>query len=181
MPGAYVCHPSGGTKKVLVPASIPPRPGLHGVDVVQDLGSARAAFCRSYSNDRANESPSGDTFILLVRWVTVYQAIEKFNTTLPLQEYCKKRIELIYTLILEQVAQQGCGCSHPGSIQGQVGFEQPGLEGGGPGLELDGLKGPFQLKLFYDSKIFSPFSPLGISLSGIRSSGSQSSGCFPYN
>jgi len=75
-----------------------------------------------------------------------------------LQEYCKKRIELIYTLILEQVAQQGCGCPHPGSIQGQVGFEQPGLEGAVPaysrGLELGGLKGPFQLKLFYDSKIF---------------------------
>ena len=33
---------------------------------------------------------------------------------------------------LEQVAQQGCGCPLPGSIQGQAGwgFEQPGLEGG---------------------------------------------------
>ena len=33
---------------------------------------------------------------------------------------------------LEQVAQGGCGCPLPGSIQGQAewGFEQPGLEGG---------------------------------------------------
>ena len=58
---------------------------------------------------------------------------------------------------LEQVAQRGCGCPLPGSIQGQAGwgFEQPGLVGGVPaysrGLELDDLKGPFQPKLFYDS------------------------------
>ena len=51
---------------------------------------------------------------------------------------------------LEQVAQWGCGCPLPGSIQGQAGwgFEQPGLEGGVPaysrGLELDDLKGPCQ-------------------------------------
>lgn len=32
----------------------------------------------------------------------------------------------------KQVAQRGCGCHIPGSIQGQVGrgFEQPGLVGG---------------------------------------------------
>ena len=32
---------------------------------------------------------------------------------------------------LEQVAQRGCGCPLPGSIQGQAGWdcEQPGLEG----------------------------------------------------
>ena len=45
----------------------------------------------------------------------------------------------------------------PGSVQGQAGwgFEQSGLEGGVPaysrGLELDDLKGPLQLKPFYDS------------------------------
>ena len=35
---------------------------------------------------------------------------------------------------LEQVAQNGCGCSLPGSIQGQAGWgiEQPGLVGGVP-------------------------------------------------
>jgi len=42
-------------------------------------------------------------------------------------------------------------------MQGQAewGFEQPGLVGGVPvysrDLELDGLKGPFQHKSFYDS------------------------------
>jgi len=44
----------------------------------------------------------------------------------------------------------------PGSIPGQAGWgcEQPALEGGCPaysrGLELDGLKGPFQPKPLYD-------------------------------
>ena len=44
----------------------------------------------------------------------------------------------------------------PGSIPGQAGWgcEQPALEGGVPaysrGWDLDGLKGPFQPKLFYD-------------------------------
>jgi len=44
-----------------------------------------------------------------------------------------------------------------GGIQGQAGWgcEQPGLVGGDPanssGLELGGLKGPFQLKPFYDT------------------------------
>ena len=44
-------------------------------------------------------------------------------------------------------------------MQGQAGwgFEQPGLVGGVPaysrGLELDDLKGPFQLKPSYDSMI----------------------------
>ena len=58
---------------------------------------------------------------------------------------------------LEQVAQWGCGCPLLGSTQGQAGwgFQQPGLEGGVPanskGLELDGLKGPFQPKSSYDS------------------------------
>ena len=48
----------------------------------------------------------------------------------------------------EQVTQRGCGCLHPGSIQGQAGWgcEQPGLQGGVPaygrGLELDDLKDP---------------------------------------
>ena len=60
---------------------------------------------------------------------------------------------------LEQVAQKGCECPLPGSIQGQAGwdFEQPGLEGGVPaysrGLELHDLKGPFQPKPFYESVI----------------------------
>ena len=46
---------------------------------------------------------------------------------------------------LEQVAQRGCGCPLPGSVQGQVGwgFEQPGLVEGvsalAAGLELDDL------------------------------------------
>ena len=36
--------------------------------------------------------------------------------------------------VLAQVAQKGCGCPIPGSIQSQAGwgFEQPGLEGGVP-------------------------------------------------
>jgi len=56
-----------------------------------------------------------------------------------------------------QVAQRGCGCLIPSSIQGEVGwgFEQPGLVGGvlthSKGLELDNLQDPFQLKLFCDS------------------------------
>ena len=60
---------------------------------------------------------------------------------------------------LEQVAQRDCGCPFPGSTQGQAGWasEQPGLEGGVPayskGLEDNDLKGPFQPKPFYDSKI----------------------------
>ena len=46
---------------------------------------------------------------------------------------------------------------HPENIQGQAGWgpEQPGLEGGvlvySRGLELDGLKGHFQLKPFYEN------------------------------
>ena len=60
---------------------------------------------------------------------------------------------------LEGLAQRGCGCSLPGSVQGQAGwgFEQPGLVEGVPahgrGLELDDLYGPFQPKPFYDSMI----------------------------
>ena len=63
--------------------------------------------------------------------------------------------------LLEQVAQRGCGCPLPGSIQGQPGWvsEQPGLEGGVPaysrGLELGDLKGLFQPKPLYDSRILS--------------------------
>jgi len=57
---------------------------------------------------------------------------------------------------VELVAQRGCGCPLPGSIQGQagLGFEQPGLVGGvsacSRGMELDDLKGPFQPKPFYE-------------------------------
>ena len=60
---------------------------------------------------------------------------------------------------LAQVAQWGCGCPLPGSIQGQAGwgFEQPGIEGGVPAcsrvLELYELKGPFQPNPFYDTMI----------------------------
>ena len=56
----------------------------------------------------------------------------------------------------EQAAQRSCGCSVPGSVQGQVGqdFEQPGLVEGVPahggGLELGDLQCPFQPKSFYD-------------------------------
>jgi len=41
-------------------------------------------------------------------------------------------ISNIHKIMLIQVAQRGCGCPLPGSIQGQAGwdFEQPGLEGG---------------------------------------------------
>ena len=55
-----------------------------------------------------------------------------------------------------QVAQRGCECPLPGSIQGQAGrgFEQPGLEGDVPTyntrMKRDDLKDPFQSKLFYD-------------------------------
>ena len=58
---------------------------------------------------------------------------------------------------MERVAQQGCGCPLPGSIQGQAGwgFEQPGLEGAVPaysrGLDLHDLKGPFQPNHMIDS------------------------------
>jgi len=61
--------------------------------------------------------------------------------------------------MLEQVAQRGCECLLHGCIQGQAGWgcEQPGLEIGAPaygrGLDPDDLKGPFQLKPFYDSTI----------------------------
>jgi len=61
--------------------------------------------------------------------------------------------------LLEQVAQRGCGCPLPGSIQCHAvwAFEQPGLEGGIPaysrGLELGDLQGLFQPKPFYDSMI----------------------------
>ena len=54
-------------------------------------------------------------------------------------------------------SQLGCGCPLPESIQGQAGwgFEQPGLEGGVPacsrGLELDGHKGLFLPKPFYET------------------------------
>ena len=47
--------------------------------------------------------------------------------------------------VLEQVAQRGCGCPLPGSVQDQVGwgFEQPGLVEGipahGSGVGLDDL------------------------------------------
>jgi len=65
---------------------------------------------------------------------------------------------------LEQVAQKSCECPLPEDVQGQDGWcvVQPRLEGGVPahsrGLELDDLKGPFQLKPFYDSMIvFSHF------------------------
>ena len=60
---------------------------------------------------------------------------------------------------LKQVAQRGCECPLPGSVQGQAGWgcEQPGLEGGVPAysreLELNDLKGPFKPKPFYASKI----------------------------
>ena len=42
--------------------------------------------------------------------------------------------ELVTDEALEQVAQRGCGCPIPGSVQGQVGwgFEQPGLVEGVP-------------------------------------------------
>jgi len=60
---------------------------------------------------------------------------------------------------LEQVAQKDCGCPLPGDIQGQAGWgsEQRGLEGDVPAyrsvLELDGLKGHFQPKPFYNFTI----------------------------
>jgi len=60
---------------------------------------------------------------------------------------------------LEQVAQGGCGCPIPGSIQDQAGCssEQPGLEAGNPagagGLKLDDHCVPFQPRSFYDSMI----------------------------
>ena len=56
--------------------------------------------------------------------------------------------------MLEQVAQWGCECPLPGSIQGQAGqgFEQLGLEGGVPacsrGLEPDDHEGPIHPKTF---------------------------------
>ncbi|GAB0193696.1 hypothetical protein GRJ2_001834900 [Grus japonensis] len=58
------------------------------------------------------------------------------------------RLDILYDEggeALEQVAQRGCGCPIPGSVQGQVGwgFGQPGLVAGVPahgrGLELDDL------------------------------------------
>lgn len=55
--------------------------------------------------------------------------------------------------------QGGCGCPIPEGVQGQVsqGLEQPGrvkdVPAHGRTLELDGLKGPLQPKLFWDSLI----------------------------
>ena len=57
----------------------------------------------------------------------------------------RKKFSAVSGEILEQVAQRGCGCPLPGSIQGQAGQgrEQPGLVGVVPaysrGLELDDL------------------------------------------
>ena len=57
----------------------------------------------------------------------------------------RKKFSAVSGETLEQVAQRGCGCPLPGSIQGQAGqgCEQPGLVGGVPaysrGLELDDL------------------------------------------
>ena len=43
----------------------------------------------------------------------------------------RKKFFTVRVVRLEQVAQRGCGCPLPGSIQGQAGwvFEQPGLMG----------------------------------------------------
>ena len=55
------------------------------------------------------------------------------------------------------LAQGGCECLVPGSVQGWFGWDpgQPDLMGGQPAcgrrLVLDGLLCPFQSKLFYDS------------------------------
>jgi len=60
---------------------------------------------------------------------------------------------------LEHIAQRSFVCPLSVSVQGQVGwgFEEPGVVEGvsahGRRLELDGLEGPFQPKLFYDSVI----------------------------
>ena len=57
---------------------------------------------------------------------------------------------------LEQVALRGGGCPVPGDVQGQAGqgSEQPDLAVGVPVHSMrvgpDGLKGPFQLKQFYN-------------------------------
>ena len=55
------------------------------------------------------------------------------------------------------LAQRGCGCSIPGSIQGQAGCSsgQPGLVVGdiAGGVELDDHCGPFQPRPFCDSMI----------------------------
>ena len=56
---------------------------------------------------------------------------------------------------LEQVAQGGCGCPIPGSIQGQAGCgsgQLVTLHTAG-GLKLDDHCGPFQPRPFYDSMI----------------------------
>ena len=46
----------------------------------------------------------------------------------------RKKFFTVRVVRLEQVAQRGCGCPLPGSIQGQAGWgcEQSGLEGGVP-------------------------------------------------
>ena len=69
----------------------------------------------------------------------------------------RKKFLTVRVVRYELVAQRGCACPLPGSIQGRAGWgcEQPGLEGGVPaysrGLELGDLKDPFQPKPFYDS------------------------------
>ena len=92
--------------------------------------------------------------------LTLEENIEAPDKSTVTQIPFTKMLEILYcegSETLEQVAQRGCGCPLPGSIQGQAGwgFEQPGLEGGVPaysrGLELSDLKGPFQPKTFYDS------------------------------
>jgi len=62
-----------------------------------------------------------------------------------------------YYLMMEQVAQGGCGCPIPAGIQGHsgCGSGQPGLVVGHPahsrGLELHEHCGPFQPRPFYES------------------------------
>ncbi|XP_074422456.1 natural killer cell receptor 2B4-like isoform X2 [Larus michahellis] len=56
---------------------------------------------------------------------------------------------------LAQVAQRSCGCPIPGGVQGQVGWGlgQPGLVGGVPAQERDGLQGPLQANPFHGSML----------------------------
>lgn len=62
------------------------------------------------------------------------------------------RLDVIKKFFTMRFAWRSCECPISGNLQGQVGwsFEQPSED---KGVQLDLFKGPFQLKLFCDSKI----------------------------
>jgi len=62
------------------------------------------------------------------------QVVKSQKLTVAFRLDARKKFFTVRVDALEQVAQRGCGCPLPGSIQGQAGwgFVQPGLERGVP-------------------------------------------------